>query len=850
MSKNHFSKLSIAVRVYPEAPATEKKTHNDKKHWRRPDAMFVFDTETRIDATQSLIFVGYQYHVKGECLEEGLFYADDIAASELAILKKYAAEHEAEGECSKLLLLTKAEFLKKLYKAAYKGRCLLVGFNLSFDLARIAFDVTAARGRFTGGFSLGLWSYTDKDGRERRHPYRPRIAIKQIDSKRALRGFTARQEPDTVDLIPDDSENGQPVKEYRFRGNFLDLRTLAFALTDRSYTLESACNAFGVEHGKAKTLTHGVVTEEYIDYNRRDVQATYELALKLVQQYDRHPITLQVTKAYSPASIGKSYLRAMGIQPILERQPDFPEHILGFAESAFFGGRTSAHIRKFAVPVVYTDFLATYPTVNSLIHLWRFVIAQEVRCVEHCTGEIIALLKTITTASLFTPDIWKMLTAFVKVVPNGDILPSRAKYNAESKDWQVGVNPLYASQETGERDALWFSLPDVVASVILTGRIPVIVDAFRLEASGIQPGLKPIKLMGEIAIDPANQDFFKAVVEQRKRLRQRNDLSREERERLDKGLKVLANAASYGIYAEMNVQESEERVDVRCHGIDPEGYTCNVAHPEVPGTYCFPPLASLITGAARLMLALLEQSVTELGGTYAMEDTDSMAIIATEQGGVVPCPGGALRTADGQQAILALSRKQVESIRDRFSALRQYDPAAVPGSILKIEDVNFNPETKGLVQVWCYAISAKRYALFLKDENGEPVLLRKGSNSSSNSWKEHGLGHLLNPSDPESEDRDWIGRIWLDILRRTQGLSVRELPFLRRPAVGRVTVSSPAVMKCLNDFNAGKPYRAQIKPFNSCWQRRPSHSVIPPERIRIVFISSLRTRRIRRNGRE
>ena len=36
------------------------------------------------------------------------------------------------------------------FQAAYKGRCLLVGFNLPFDLSRIAFDVAPARGRFSG----------------------------------------------------------------------------------------------------------------------------------------------------------------------------------------------------------------------------------------------------------------------------------------------------------------------------------------------------------------------------------------------------------------------------------------------------------------------------------------------------------------------------------------------------------------------------------------------------------------------------------------------------------------------------------------------------------------------------
>src|SRR5260370_40113087 len=105
-----------------------------------------------------------------------------------------------------------------------------------------------------------------------------------------------------------------------------------------------------------------------------------------------------------------------------------------------------------------------------------------------------------------------------------------------------------------------------------------------------------------------------------------------ERDRGDRALKVLANGASYGIYAEMNRMESEHEINVKCYGIDAEPFNCRAAHPDVPGEYCFPPLASLITGAARLMLSLLERSVTELGGTYAMEDTDSMSIRASERG--------------------------------------------------------------------------------------------------------------------------------------------------------------------------------------------------------------------------
>src|SRR5260370_25094932 len=113
----------------------------------------------------------------------------------------------------------------------------------------------------------------------------------------------------------------------------------------------------------------------------------------------------------------------MEIKPILERQPDFPKSYLGYAASAFFGGRTSAHIRKVPVPVVYTDFLSMYPTVNSLMDLWSFVTASEIGVIEHCQIEIEAFLGQVTLDGLFSPATWKQFTAFVRIIPDGDFLP-------------------------------------------------------------------------------------------------------------------------------------------------------------------------------------------------------------------------------------------------------------------------------------------------------------------------------------------------------------------------------------------------------------------------------------------
>src|SRR5262249_49078036 len=175
-------------------------------------------------------------------------------------------------------------------------------------------------------------------------------------------------------------------------------------------------------------------------------------------------------------------------------------------------------------------------------------------------------------------------------------------------------------------------------------------------------------------------------------------------------------------------------------GLGPTPFTAKVAAPEEPGEFCFPPLAACITGAARLMLAVLERCVTDAGGTYAFCDTDSMGIVATERGGLIACPGGPYRLPKGDAAIEALPWGTVEAIRERFAALNPYDHAVVPGSILKVEDENFAPVTRERRQLYCYAISAKRYCLYNLDASGEPIL-RKVS--------EHGLGGVyLDPTHP------------------------------------------------------------------------------------------------------
>ena len=276
---------------------------------------------------------------------------------------------------------------------------------------------------------------------------------------------------------------------------------------------------------------------------------------------------------------------------------------------------------------------------------------------------------------------------------------------------------------------------------------------------------------------------------------------------LSVALKTVANAGSYGIFAQMDRKElpAGKRAEVELWGIAGEPFTNRVATPEEPGPYCFPPLAALITAAAKLMLALLESVVTARGGSYVFCDTDSMAIVSSESEQLLPCPGGPHTAEDGREAVKALAWQEVDEIAALFERLKPYDPTAVPGRVLETERENFDRKTGEQRELYCFAISAKRYALY-NLESGEPVIRKRSA---------HGLGHLLNPKDPDRPDEGWIDEAWRTIVRQDAlGLATEEPAWFARPAVSRIGVSSAPMLALFADLNSGKPYVDQVKPGN------------------------------------
>jgi hypothetical protein len=135
--------------------------------------------------------------------------------------------------------------------------------------------------------------------------------------------------------------------------------------------------------------------------------------------------------------------------------------------------------------------------------------------------------------------------------------------------------------------------------------------------------------------------------------------------------------------------------------------------------------------------------------------------------------------------------------------LRRPDPLAVPGSVLKVETENF---TAGRQRELCaYVISAKRYTLFTID-NEDRIIIPKAS--------EHGLRHLLNPTDPDDASRDWIPALWGLIICRDLGLPCEEPAWLDRPGIAGVTISSPALLRPFPRRGNHASYAEGVKPMS------------------------------------
>src|SRR5215467_12117226 len=610
----HLRAHIVSPETVSEEDRKPPKRRSPPKLW--PAYALVWDTETLLDLEQKLTFGIWRFcRVRGSdyaAIQEGIFYHDELAPKDVQTIRGYVKRHPADGVLAgaetELAVLSRTEFVEKVFWESVRAGALIVGFNLSFDVSRISTHWTTAH---NGGFSFVLSQLTK---RRIANIHRPRIRIAPLNGVAEQIELTAVQRKN---------------EQHRWRrGRFLDLHTLAFALTDSSYSLAGAIEAFDSKPEKMEHDPTGRVTENEINYARQDVRATLGLLNALKHEYELHPIDLPPDRAYSPASIGKAYLREMGIVEPMRKFKDMPPKIHGIAMSAYYGGRAECRIRRWPVPVVPVDLTSEYPSVDALLGIWDVLTAKQLT-IEDATKEVRSLLASVTLENLFQPEIWKEFKFYAQIVPDQDILPVRSVYDGKSGTCNIGLNKLRWKQP------IWVAGPDLVASVLLSGYIPDVRKAIRIVPHGRQGGLESVRLRSAITVDPETEDFFTRVIEYRKQ--NKHD------DRLQYFLKILANSTSYGTYLELNPVKVDTKQRPRITVHSGEHVFDQVAPDtiEQPGRFYFPLLGALITAGGRLLLAMIEKCVRDAGGTYMCCDTDALIIVASKAGGTVQLPDGA-----------------------------------------------------------------------------------------------------------------------------------------------------------------------------------------------------------------
>lgn len=121
-----------------------------------------------------------------------------------------------------------------------------------------------------------------------------------------------------------------------------------------------------------------------------------------------------------------------------------------------------------------------------------FLLIAEKISYHTTTQETQEFLNRITVSDINQPQTWKKMLTICKIIPDEDILPVRSDYGNKITT-NTGTNYLKSIDGTG----LWFTVPDLIASKLLTGKTPKIIEAITFAPEGAQSGLRDIEITKE-----------------------------------------------------------------------------------------------------------------------------------------------------------------------------------------------------------------------------------------------------------------------------------------------------------------------------------------------------------------
>lgn len=287
---------------------------------------------------------GYVSRATMDTLQQtGIFYNPNVCApEEIICLQSYAATHPH------IRLMTVEDFITNIYYEHYHikgGRysaklpCMVIGHNLPFDLGAVSIETGMSRDGNYGGLTVYLNKFKSNPG----------VAIKKVGFGKHL--YTAHK---------DISDARNHI--------FVDTLQLSRALfgAGSSSSLGGMLNNLGItDIAKSAADYDEPITTDFIEYCLNDVECTWRAYAGLRALYCKHGVSTPITQIVSEASIGKAYLKDLGVKPFFEKNPDFDPIHLGKFMEALYGGRSDMQLRHEIREGIAPDFMGEYPLVNT-----------------------------------------------------------------------------------------------------------------------------------------------------------------------------------------------------------------------------------------------------------------------------------------------------------------------------------------------------------------------------------------------------------------------------------------------------------------------------------------------------
>ena len=266
---------------------------------RRPSALS-FSTPKRPSMQRSGCALALTNSAKAtNWTKPGLFYDPAaLGAAELEVLKRFASDNGIK-------LRTVSEFVDEvLYDRAYDLRASIVGFNLPFDISRLAIRHGSARGKaMRGGFTFKLLAISVAAGNSSPPSQCAGVADPIHPSAEAAQSSRATE---TKDCAP---------RTARIVHRFEDDRG-GFAQPIIQSRVARRLPEDADPQSRKRRTWEAVDSRNILRYAVQDVQATWECYQALRDRYALHALEeTPIGKILSEASLGKAYLKQMGVRP-------------------------------------------------------------------------------------------------------------------------------------------------------------------------------------------------------------------------------------------------------------------------------------------------------------------------------------------------------------------------------------------------------------------------------------------------------------------------------------------------------------------------------------------------------